>query len=153
MLLAVRALLLALLFVRRVTDGSVLHSRLYSEVESTTLGTNQTSSNVHNITVACEDHKTAFECRRDLNQLLKYGYPWSYAVSQRRSKHNPNATDKNITLGDALDSLNHVCYIHDKSQACLEENGITNFCLAATPVGLTAQTDFQFICMSSTAAL
>ena len=145
--LAVGALLMTLLFVLRLTGSSGLHTR----TEKKTVGTTARPNNAHNFTVDCGNitvatNNTIFRCQRDLNQLVDYGYPWSHLGSRRNSKHNLNVRDMNNTLRDALDSLNHVCYIHQRSQACLEENGIGHFCLAITPVGTHLQTDFQFIC-------
>ncbi len=110
----------------------------------------QSSSAVHNVTIDCGNNlvrnKIAFRCGLYLNQLSSYGYPWSPEGSLKKSKHDPNATDRNNTLRDALDSLNHVCHTYDRSQTCLEESGIKYYCLAATNWVSLLHIDFQFIC-------
>ncbi len=49
-------------------------------------------------------------------------------------------------LKDALDSLNHVCHIHARSETCLQENSIQGFCLQAATIRSSLQIDFHFIC-------
>ncbi len=50
------------------------------------------------------------------------------------------------TLGDALDSLDHVCHTHDRSRTCLEQSGVRDECLVATLSTMRYQANFQFIC-------
>ena len=71
---------------------------------------------------------------------------WSPKGSQRNAGHNPNATDRNYALRDALDSMNHVCHTYDRSQICLEENDIEDYCLATTKQSMSMHINFQFIC-------
>ncbi len=130
---ALCALLMILHFISRLSSGSVIHSKPYSRMEKTNVGTIVMSKNANNITVACENYtrEAVFQCHRDLYYLAYYGYPWSPRSSQRQHNHN-DPTDRNNTLMDSLDSLNYVCAIYDKSQTCLEENGISDYCLATT---------------------
>ncbi len=142
------ALLILLLMVR--VSVSYVVSRPHSGFDTSRIGTSQGSSTVHNITVDCGNYgvlnKIGSQCYRDLIQLASRGYPWSVHGSDRHSRNNPNVADRNNTLGDSLDTLNDVCYIHDKSQTCLEENGIHDYCLATMLDGPAIQMDFQFIC-------
>ena len=110
-------------------------------------GTSQSSSTVHNVTINCGDsnslYKKAWPCQRNLYGLIKgEGCSW---FPHRNSANNLNPTDRNITLRDALDRLDHVCYILDTSQKCLEQRGISDYCLL-TSLGLYQQMDKQFIC-------
>ncbi len=108
------------------------------------------SSNLHNVTVDCGDYnlvkKTVWQCQRDVYQLALAGYPWSPHRSQRHSTNDPNVTDRDNNLKDALDSLNYVCHIYDRSQTCLQESGKPDYCLYASADGGTIHSDFQFIC-------
>ncbi len=54
--------------------------------------------------------------------------------------------DRTNRLRDALDPLNNVCYIQDRSRTCLEETGISDYCLAEVEDSITVQFDFQFMC-------
>ncbi len=78
-------------------------------------------------------------------QLAVFGSWQSPYRRQRLFRNNANITDRNTTLGDALDSINHVCHIHDRSRTCLEKSDIPDFCLASATC-LNLQADFQFIC-------
>ncbi len=144
LVLSARTLLLILLFMIRASTGSVISSTPYSTVERKIVGTIQQSNNVHNATAHCGDPllvpKIAFQCQRGLYNLEEYGYPWSPDSSHRRT----NVTDRN-TIRDALDSLNNVCRVQERSQICLKESGIGDFCLATTGFQ-NVQIDFQFIC-------
>ncbi len=149
--LAVHNLLLVLLFVLK-TKGSVSSSRSYSEVEGTCVGASPSLNSVHNVTVDCGDYavltKIALQCQRDLYHVSGYGFPWFPQDKQRSSRNNPNvtmATDTNNNLRNALDALDYVCYIQDRSQRCLEENDIRHYCLTATAAGLNLQTDFALL--------
>ncbi len=139
-----------LLLVVRVSSSSVI-SRPDHRVDNTSVGASQSSSRVHNVTTDCGDYgvlnKNAWQCNLDLHQLAGYGYPWFPRGSHRNSRHYPNTTDRNNTLRDALDSLNHVCHTYDRSQTCLEESDIRDYCLATTyPSERAVPIDFQFIC-------
>ncbi len=142
----VRTFLLILLFKLRISRSSIIPSRPYNRVAKSD-GTSRKSNNVHNVTVDCGDpgvlRQTVSQCQRDISHLTMFGYPWSPLDSQ--SNFNPNVTDRNNTLRDALDSLNHVCHIHERSQACLEESGIRDYCLATT-TNTPVQISFQYIC-------
>ena len=148
--------LFVLLFIFRVSQSAYIHSTPYTRFHSRKVDNSQSSSTVHNATIDCGDwtflYETTSHCQGDLKQLANYGYPWSTYASHKKSKNNPNLTDRvNIrqALGDALDSLNHVCHIHDRSRTCLDESGIPGYCatsLDGASLGLSLQIDFQFIC-------
>ncbi len=130
--------------------GSVISSP-NDRFDSTSVGDSQSSSTVHNVTIDCGDWdvriKIAWRCHKDLLQLASYGYPWHPRLdSQRNSRLNMNAIDRNKTMRDALDSLNHVCHVYDRSQKCLEDSDIRDYCMAVTPIGVLAHIDFQFLC-------
>ncbi len=79
----------------------------------------------------------------DLLQLASQCYPWSPSGRNNIPRNVQNVTDN---MRDALDSLNHVCYIHDRSQSCLREHDIQDFCLY---IGWGYQVPviaFRFIC-------
>ncbi len=146
--------LLILLFVPRTTKPSATSTGPYSRVERVTAGTRLATGSpfngLVNVTVDCGDYgvlrETVYQCQRDIYILASYGYPWSpHAGNQRNHGKNVDVKDKNDTLGDALDSLNHVCRIHDRSRRCVEESGIENYCLS-TIATLYLPLDFQFIC-------
>ncbi len=145
----VHVLLLVLLFILRVSRSFFIPSRPYSTVANRSVSSSQSSNNVHNATADCGNYavmrKTVWQCQRRIFQLAQHGYMWSSHGSQRNSRNNRNATNRNNTLRDALDSLNHVCQIHDRSQTCLEESGITDFCRTTTGYRFI-EIDFQFIC-------
>ncbi len=147
--LVVRVLLPTLLFTFRATRSSAIHSRSNIRDVKTNVSTSPGSNKTHNVTVDCGDAtvmaNTVEQCQRDLFQLSLCGYPWSPQCRQRKSRNNPNATDRDNTLRDALDSLNHVCGIQGRSRTCLEESGIQGYCLA-TSLYQYMQMDFQFIC-------
>ena len=121
--------LLILLLMVRLSITYVV-SRPYRSFDNS-LNTSQSSSTVHNVTVDCGNYgvlnKIGSQCYRDLIQLASRGYPWSGQDSERHSRNNPNVADRNNILGDALDTLNHVCHIYDKSKTCREDmaSGIT----------------------------
>ncbi len=150
-ILAVRTLVLILLYTLMVSRSSIIDSRSYHRVSKTNVDTSPSSISEHNVTVNCGSlsfrTKTVWQCQRDLYGLLLYGYPWSPHGSNRNSRHNPNVRGINNTLRDALDSLRHVCRIHDRSKACLEESGIRDYCLATTTNRyILMDFQFQFIC-------
>ncbi len=147
-----RALLLILLFIVGVTSSSVFRSRpyhAYSRAESIREGASPRSNNVHNVTVDCGDtyalRKAVYKCSRDVRQLTSYGYPWFTHGNQKNPPHNLNATQLSGILRDALDSLDHVCRVHDRQRTCLEEGGVGDYCLQTCKYGFTL-TEFQFIC-------
>ncbi len=146
--LTLRTLLLILLL--GVDRGSIISNTPYSRVENKGGGGGQSSNNVHNVTVNCGDDtvlgSTVFRCSQDIFHLASSGFPWTIRGSQRNFRPNPTVTDKINTLRDALDSLNHTCHINDKSQSCLSERGIRDYCLVTTGEGGLFQMDFQFIC-------
>ncbi len=115
--------LLILLFLLRE-----IRSRPYSRVQEANVATSPRPNNAHNLTVDCGHldvlDKVIRQCQRDIDHLATYGYPWIPWGSQSNSRNNPNVTHRNTTLSDALDSLNHLCYIYDRSPICLEQNGI-----------------------------
>ncbi len=139
---SIHACLLILLFLIRLSTTSDTRNRPYSKVTKTITGTSQRSNRVHNITLDCGDpyvvRNFVQQCQRDLLQYQVIGYPWSSRDSQD--------TNRNKTLRDALDSLNHVCHVQDRSQACLEESGILDYCLAAINFSPSVQRNFKFIC-------
>ncbi len=141
------ATLLVLLLTASEFKRSVT-SKSYSAFDNARNVTCQNSSTVHNVTADCGDPgvltNTVWQCQRDLNYLTRYGFPW--LARRNNSRNNPNATDRSHTLRDALDSLNHVCRIHDRSRACLEERGIGGYCLRNTILSPSLQEDFYFIC-------
>ncbi len=102
-----------------------------SGFDNSRVGNSQSSSTVHNVTVDCGNYgvlnRIGSQCYRDLIQLASRGYPWSGGDNERHSRNNPNVADRNNILGDALDTLNHVCHIYDKSKTCREDmaSGIT----------------------------
>ncbi len=142
-------MIVVLLLVVRVAKSSVI-SRPNSHLGNTIVGASQSSSTVHNATINYGDwhvlNKNALQCEMDLYQLAVYGYPWSPRGIQKKSRHEPNATDRNNTLGDALDSLNHVCHTYHRSERCLEESGIGDYFLATTFATVESHINFQFIC-------
>ncbi len=107
-------------------------------------------STVHYPTIDCGDwdvlHKMVWQCHLELFELAVYGYPWYPNGGRRNSRHNPNATDKNNGLRDALDSLDHVCDTYDRSQTCLEESHIQDYCLATTDFDVSVPLAFQVVC-------
>ena len=137
--------LLVSLITLTVSGSSVIHSRRYSRVGKRDFESNQTNSTVHNVTMDCGDVSVLYNmikhCRRDLLQLAWQGYPWSPHGSHTGS--HQNATNN---MRDALDSLNHVCYINDRYQRCLQEHSIRDFCQITVVTNIYLATDFQFIC-------
>ncbi len=148
-MLAVQTLLVILLFKLRVFRSSIIPIIPHNKAEKTSAGSSPRSNDVHNITVDCGDksvlEKTAWHCLWDLHQMGQYGYPWLHREPQRNSRNNPKITDRNNSVRDALDTLNQVCHIYDRSQACLEESGIRDYCLTTT-VFIKFKMDFQFTC-------
>ncbi len=104
---------------------------------------------MHNVSVDCSDHetfrKTVWDCQRDLVNLSINGYPWYPRGSHKHSRNSWNVADRNTTLRDALDALNDVCQIHERTRTCLVENGIRDFCLLTTG-HKDIQINFHFIC-------
>ncbi len=86
---------------------------------------------------------TEYYCLKDLIQLAQGGYPWSPPGKQKIYRNVQNVTDN---LRDALDSLNHMCHIQDRSQKCLLEHGIRGFCVSMISGSMLPAVDFQFIC-------
>ncbi len=148
-----RGLLLILLFVLMVSRCSVMGRRLDSRVGTVNAGSSSKSYNVHNVTVDCGDRwaqrMTVWQCQHDIDTLARYGFPWSHEGRNIKSTYSPNVADRNATLTDALDSLNDVCHINDRSLRCLGENGVRGFCLTLIkhPQPLL---DYQFICHHQT---
>ncbi len=148
-----RRAVLSLLFIIMVFRGSFTRSRPYIKFDNKSANSYDRPKNGHNVTVHCEDwnvlRKTAFQCQRGIREVITYGYPWLRYPSQRKSRNDPNITVTTKPLNDALDSLDHVCNIHDRSSRCLMESGIPTYCLG-TPIGDNAEIDiqmiFQFIC-------
>ncbi len=144
-----RAMIVILLLAVKMAKSSVISSP-NNRFDNTSVGAERSSSTVHNVTIDCGDwfvvNKVIWRCHEDLWQLASYGYPWYPRDSQRYSRLNTNATDRNNTLRDALDSLNHVCHIYDRSQTCLEESDIRDYCLTTTNAGALTHIEFQFIC-------
>ncbi len=143
-------MVVVLLVVVSVARSSVISSP-NNHVDNTSIHASRSSSTVPNITIDCGDwgvlNTIIWQCERELVQLAENGYPWSAKGSQRNPRHNLNITKRNNTLGDPLDSLNHVCHIYDRSQTCLEENYIGDYCLRRSTVSVTSlKSDFQFIC-------
>ncbi len=147
--LAVLVFLLLVFSVLKVSRGFVIQSKPYSTVQKTTVVASPSSNNVHNVTVYCGGYtnrkQIVLGCQWGLQHLTWYGYPWTPTDRQRNYRRNRNATDRNSTLRDALDSLNHVCQNYDRSQICLEERGIRDYCLFTTGYD-NFQIQFQFIC-------
>ena len=55
--------------------------------------------------------------------------------------------NRNTSLRHALDSLNHVCYVQDRSETCLDESGIPSYCLNTIKAGgVRILRTLQFIC-------
>ncbi len=131
--------------------SSALQSRPYSKIHTRDDYVSLASNRVNNVTVKCGGYtarrKIVFQCQRDLYRLTWNGYPWSPTDTQGTYRNDKKLTDRNNTLGDALDSLKHVCYIYmyDRSPKCLQENGVRDYCIATTEF-FAYQTDFQFIC-------
>ncbi len=129
-------------------------SRPYSMFDNTRI--DKSTNIVHNVTANCGDYnvrrKVVYQCQYDgfypVYHTVSFGYPWSPGSSQRYARHKPHVTEKNDLLRDALDSLNHVCYTHDRSQTCLEESGIQDYC-ATTIVQMNLQ-PFSFLTLSVT---
>ena len=142
------AIIVVLLLAARAVTSSVSSSN--NRYDKTSVSDSQSSNAVHDVTIDCGDvvvlNKTASECQRDLLQHARYGYPWSPNGSQRNSRHNANATDESDAMKDVLYSLNEVCHAYDRSQTCLEENDIPDYCLATTNQDVSMHIDFQFIC-------
>ncbi len=140
----------AVLLLFSITASSVVSSNRRYVLGNKIVDRNGTSSTVHNVTVDCGKkpilEKTAWWCLRDLLHLVNNGYPWSPRGSQKNSTNHETVADRTETLRDALDSLDHVCYIHDRSRTCLEQSGISDNCLIAEISYAKYQTEFQFIC-------
>ncbi len=149
----VGGLSLILLFVLTVGRCSVIRRRRDGRLGTVNAGSSSKSNDVHNVTVDCGDpwalRRTGWQCQRDIVILSEYGFPWSPQGSHRKSRYNPNVADRNYILRDALDSLNDVCHINDRSMRCLEENGIRGYCLRLTG-HFYVQLDFHFICHHQT---
>ena len=146
----VRVSLLLSLFMLNVCRCFFINSsRPYSREENASFGTSQKSNDVYNVTVDCGDHSAlrgvVYQCQEDLRQLTEYGYPWRPHGREIDTTTNSNVTQRNITLRDALDSLNNLCRVHDRRRACLEESGVQDYCLGTAKYNLY-QWDFQFIC-------
>ncbi len=150
MLFFTRRDMIILLFMFDMANGSFTRSRQYNRFANTNTDTIQSEKKSYRVTLDCGNityiEQTVWRCQNDIRQLAGYGYPWSLSGSHRHpGNKQQNVTNKTVSLRDALDSLDHVCYIQDRSQACLEENGIRDYCLIAT-VYIHLQKDFQFIC-------
>ncbi len=152
--LPVPVFLLLLFSVLKVSGSSITHRTPYSTVQKTTVGASPWSRSVHNVTGECGGYtnrrKIISQCQRYLYQMTRYGYPWSPTGRQRNYRNERNVTERinRVTLRDALDALEHVCYIYDSSHTCLAENGIRDYCIATTEYS-SYLTDFQFICHHS----
>ncbi len=144
------AMIVVFLLTVRVARSSLINSRDSRLDNILRIHAVHSSDTVHNITIDCGTRrvliKNAWQCQWDLCQVAGYGYPWYPKSSQRNSRYKLNAPDRNITLRDALDSLNHMCHTYDRSQTCLEEKGIQDYCLATINPGLVSHVEFQFIC-------
>ncbi len=130
-----------------VAGSSAIHSRPYSRFGKRDVNSSQTFT-WHNAAVKCGGNKVVKRntryCQRELHHLTIQGYPWSPPGRQENPIDVQNVTDN---LRDALDSLNHVCYIQDRSRRCLREHDIQDFCVASTTPGrLQTELDIQFIC-------
>ncbi len=139
---------LILLLLLWVSRSSSIHSKHHIGGKASD-GTSYNLNSVQNVTIDCkpwaERKATLWQCQRDIVNRLHYGYPWSSNNSQR--KHTDSSSNvRNITLRDALDALNQICYIHDRSRICMEKIGFSSdYCLATTDF-LDISMDFQFIC-------
>ncbi len=137
------------LLILRVSKSSVIHRRAYNS-NSDSKHSYHYHDYGHNISINCGDFdrmdNTSVACQRDLTQVITFGYPWSPYGDKRNSRGDFNTTNEANNLRDALDSINHVCHIQERSQTCLDESGARDYCLAFTVTALTHQTDFQFIC-------
>ncbi len=139
-------ILLVSLTAVTVSGSSVIYSKPYTRFVKRDVDSSQTSSTVHNVTMDCGDYLVRYRavshCMHDLRQLAYQGYPWS-TTHVNIPRNEENVTDK---MRDALDSLNHVCYAQDRSQRCLQEHNIRDFCLLSTKPTYAAAVEFQFIC-------
>ena len=147
--LSATALQLILLSVLGESGSFVIRRRPYSGVINAGFDSSQSSNNIHNATVNCGDpsarRKTILHCMGDMLQISNNGYPWARYRSHGNSRNIQNITDRRNTLGDALDSLDHMCHIQDRSQSCLEKSGIRDYCLASNMFSFLHK-EFQFIC-------
>ncbi len=85
-----------------------------------------------------------WHCVRDLRQLARQGFPWLPPDRQKMPRKDQNVTDN---LRDALDALNHMCYIQDRSESCLQQqHDVSDFCLSFAVGSHRPEVDFQFIC-------
>ncbi len=94
-------------------------------------------------------NKTVVHCLHDLVRVGNRGYLWTRYESHRSFRVDPNVAqnDRKTSLRDALDSLNHVCYVQDRNQACRDESGIPSYCLNTIKAGgVRILRTFQFIC-------
>ena len=104
---------------------------------------------MHNVTIDCGDkrvlRRTVATCQWDLVHLSSNQSVWSGRDIRRKVWSNRNAINGSDNLKDSLDSLDHMCYINDRSRKCLKENGICDYCLN-TANALLIEMDTQFLC-------
>ncbi len=112
-----------------VSVSSVVHTRPYSRAVKRDVDRNPAPGTMHNVTIDCgQPERAAFKCLGDLRDLASQGFPWLPASQ------------------DALGYLNHVCDILYRSETCLREHAIPDFCLTTLKEYHTLIPDFQFIC-------
>ncbi len=117
--------------------------------ETRTSKFDHSSQALHNVTVDCPDVQRlgiiASRCQNDLSELAMNGFPW---ILRRDVIDLKSSKDVPYTLGDGLDSLDHVCNTLDRTRLCLHDNDIRDYCLLTTMLsgGITPQTHFYFMC-------
>ncbi len=104
---------------------------------------------MHNVTMDCGDianlYRSVATCQRGLWQLVVKGNVWLFPGIQGRVGNSQNARNFTDNLMDSLDSLDHACYIQERSRKCMEEHGVGDYCLS-TVNGLDLEMNFQFVC-------
>ncbi len=111
-------------------------------------------STTHNVTTDCGDRSNVIAaviiCQRPVIHLTTKGNIWLNSdIHMGVGNIHNKARNGSGNLGDSLDSLQHACSIHQRSQQCLYEHGIRDYCLSYVS-SLNIQTVFQFICQNQT---
>ncbi len=138
-----------LLFVKGI-HSYFIHSRSMQKFVRRRVQTNGTSRPPYNATVNClaryiNSMVMCFRCGDRLFFLTVLGYPWRGFHKYLTKKQN-----RNNTLKDPLDFLNHVCDTAGRAQTCLQDRCICDYCFVSytdrTVSGSSLIPSFSFIC-------
>ncbi len=123
-----------------VSGSPVIHNGPYSPF----VKRDSTSrSSIHHASMDCLHTGRVSQCLRELRQFAMQGYPWPSPGRQKILRNDQNVTDN---VRDSLDSLNHMCYIQDRSERCLQQHDVADFCLSSIMGSHRPELDFKFIC-------